>query len=113
MRGTPEHATARPTTFATLIPLAVARFIRIDPTRRSRFQAMVIESAQRLVAGRRRPSRTAKGRPEKERLSGLYPRTLAWTLRHRFMVSLASIALLVASFSVFGTLPDSTPEAEE
>ncbi len=77
----------------TLIPLGVARFIRIRVT-----------SVE--------PSRSSSPGPE-SRVMATYQRLLSRTLRHRALVAVVALVVLAASFYVLLNLSDSSPEAQE
>ena len=91
----------------TLIPLAMARFLRIDMGSDSTRPALEGQPETGGVEEMETAHRRESGMP------GYYPRFLGWTLNHRGIVSLVSIAIIASAFQMFGRLPDTSAEAEE
>jgi HAE1 family hydrophobic/amphiphilic exporter-1 len=84
----------------TLIPLGVARMIKLDVTRKP--------LVERLLASWRR------GRTPKRTLTARYLFCVQWTLRHRYVVGLLIVPLLVGvSVWKMKGLPDNSAEAQD
>jgi hydrophobic/amphiphilic exporter-1 (mainly G- bacteria), HAE1 family len=108
----------------TLIPLGVARLIRVQvnsrtPSRFSKQLQSLRNIACRLSLRRRRPAGSesdsvaplscGKGGPVLRN----YLRVVGWSLRHRYLTGLLLVpALIGSSFLVLMRLPDNSPEAE-
>ncbi len=88
----------------TFIPLGVARLIKIDVTKKSWLDKLLWTWKSR---------RSRAGADTGPRFIDRYSRLMEWTLSHRKVVALVSLALVVVSFQVLGNLPDSSPEAQE
>ena len=114
----------------TLVPMVVARLLRIEPQQRSRWQQWLIrESLSRLgrLRDRFRPRRIVPA----TRLGGdvgkgpvdhpgrnateIYLRLMGWPLRHRFLVGLVLVPALVMASVVLlvKKVPNNSPEASE
>ncbi len=98
----------------TLIPLGVARFIRIDLDARSPFQRR-IESFLRQIfrRGKRESAEGAVSKSWSVRWMDRYLRWMDWTLTHRVPVFFACLLLLVGTFAAGSLLPDTSPDAQE
>ncbi len=95
----------------TLIPLGVARFIRIDVSTKSVLQRK-IELYLRKLGRFWKPSANGNG-SSNGRFMKRYLRLMDWTLTHRVAVFFASLAILAGTFAAGSLLPDNTPEAQE
>jgi HAE1 family hydrophobic/amphiphilic exporter-1 len=88
----------------TLIPLVMARFLRIDPAKQTRLQLMLRRRAGFLAR------RSGPGWSTDRYLS-----LIAWPLQHRFLAGLVLAPLMVAGsvWLLKAKVPDNTPEAQE
>ncbi len=86
----------------TLIPLAMARWLHMNVDRRTRFERLMLAVA--------RPAAKRSGP-----VTDLYLRSVAWPLRHRFLVGLILIPALVAGsgWLLMNKIPDNSPDANE
>lgn len=95
----------------TVIPLAMARFLRIDVTRRPRWQ----QWAGTLWARIR--SRTPAGgefRAPRHRVTEAYLRMMAWPLQHRILVGFLLVPAIIAGSALYlKKVPDNSPEAQD
>ncbi len=108
----------------TLIPLGMARLLRIDPTRRTWWQTRLLPWLEACFR-REREKEAPASRPTRvlpawlrRRLQGggiaTYLRIVQWNLRHRYVVGLLVVpAIIAASFMVLVKLPDNSADAEE
>ncbi|HXK62287.1 MAG TPA: efflux RND transporter permease subunit, partial [Acidobacteriota bacterium] len=126
----------------TLIPLGVARFIHIDVTKQPRLKPLVLGAIKRplFLLGRlpffprtaaRLRSRTreradsfktgeaeevngSEAPPVKKPVTEHYLRLVRWHIRHRYVMGLLVVPLIIAvSFFVLTKLPDNSAEAED
>jgi len=104
----------------TLIPLGVAKFIRIDVNRQPFLKPIVVRQMTRFFGLFGRLPLLRKWRREKEaelvpkKWTERYIRLVSWNIRHRFVMGLLVVPLIVASsFFVMTKLPDNSPEAED
>ncbi len=110
----------------TLIPLAMARLLRIDVGKRSPWQQWIADRTASvfLRIGRLifRPPSDAKVRPPggggaprfDAGITGAYLRVVSWPLRHRFLACLAFLAIFGGSlWLLLKKVPDNTAEAQE
>jgi HAE1 family hydrophobic/amphiphilic exporter-1 len=101
----------------TLIPLGMARFLRIDVTRRERWQEQLGHGLRAVVLPWRRPAAESKpaAAAGSGRLMELYLRGVDWPLRHRYLVGLLLVPLAVAGsfWWLMNKVPNMTPEAIE
>lgn len=85
----------------TLIPLAVAKFLKLDVSSRPVWERRLAKLFRRDAG---EPGRF------KERYIGL----VAWCLRHRFVVGMLVIpAILIGSLSILKRVPDNSPDAQD
>ncbi|MFB3904391.1 MAG: efflux RND transporter permease subunit [Acidobacteriota bacterium] len=118
----------------TLIPLGVAKFIRIDVNKKPLLKPIVVGQMHRFFGlfGRlfrrlfvlarlsraRQPesgsSSHNKAEVAQKKWTERYIRLVSWNLRHRYVMGLLVVPLIVASsFFVMTRLPDNSPEAED
>lgn len=93
----------------TLIPLAVARFLKLDVSSKSPVERWVTEMATPKL-------RALLPAPKRERttFTNRYVDLVGWTLRHRYVVGFLIIPAVVGvSFLQMKKLPDNSPEAQE
>jgi HAE1 family hydrophobic/amphiphilic exporter-1 len=107
----------------TLIPLTMARFLRLDVTERSAWQNRLLEGLAALAvrAHLRRGGSTLDS--PRARAAGVgrgpiteaYLKMVTWPLNHRLLVGFLVIPLMVAGsiFWLMKKVPDNTPEATE
>jgi hydrophobic/amphiphilic exporter-1 (mainly G- bacteria), HAE1 family len=108
----------------TLIPLGVAKLIRVDSRQHSparlwlhqkaeklaRVPALLLARRQRLAAGQGGASRPEKSGRWLER----YIRVVQWNLSHRYLMGMLVVpALIASSFYVLTKLPDNSADAED
>ncbi len=112
----------------TLIPMGMARLIRVDVTRRPRWERWVAEkmsrsalSATKLIGRRMGATAQPGGGVEAERpfsqnaATEFYLRLSGWPLRHRFLVGFLLAPAIVAGSLVLllKEVPDNSPEARD
>ena len=105
----------------TLIPLGVAKFIRIDVNRQPFLKPIVLGQIGRFFSLFTRLPLIRRWRHEREPgqvvakpWTERYIRLVEWNLRHRYVMGLLIVPLVVASsFFVVTKLPDNSPEAED
>ena len=108
----------------TLIPLAVARVLRVDLRERPRWQQWLIDWTGPIILRigrvlfRRRNSNFSKipaARPARRSLTDRYIQLVQWPLRNRVLVGLLlAPALMAGSIWVLKEkVPDNTPDAQE
>ena len=93
----------------TLIPLAMGRLLRLDLKHRSRWHLWL--SSRGLTWLLPKTGST----PQTNRITEYYLRLVAWPLRHRFLVGLLLVPLIVvgSGWLLLSKVPDHTPDAEE
>ncbi|RPI27942.1 MAG: efflux RND transporter permease subunit [Acidobacteria bacterium] len=110
----------------TLIPLGVAKFIKINVNKQPRLKPLVVNQLRRAFALfgrlpllRRWRRQTQEGAPgHREVVQKLwterYVRLVQWNVRHRYVMGLLVVpAIIASSFFVLTKLPDNSPEAED
>ena len=93
----------------TLIPLAMGRLLRMDWKRQSRWHRWLSRRGlERLLPG------TVSDAKE-GRITDYYLRLVAWPLRHRFLVGLVLVPLIVfgSGWMLLNKVPDNSPDAQE
>ncbi|MEX2302276.1 MAG: efflux RND transporter permease subunit, partial [Bryobacterales bacterium] len=103
----------------TLIPVAMAKFLDVNVRKRSAWQQKLTAWAEPLVlrTGRRvfrRSDDSPKGF-QRGWMTETYLRLVDWPLRHRFLVGLLLVPLMIGGsvWLLKNHVPDNTPEAEE
>ena len=101
----------------TLIPLAMARLLRMDVRERSAWQQWIVERLDRLMR-RRRAGEAVHPLPETAalgtgRITKFYLHIVAWPLRHRVLVGLLFVPALIAGsyWLLMNKVPSMTPDA--
>jgi HAE1 family hydrophobic/amphiphilic exporter-1 len=110
----------------TLIPLAMARLLRIEVSRRTAWQQWTIDRFSRFFTrlGRlvfRRRGSDSEDKPAPLRKPGYgrvtegYLRLVQWPIRYRFLVGLIMVPALVgvSMWLLINKIPDNTPEAQD
>ena len=94
----------------TLIPLAMARLLRLDVGERSAWQQWMVQGFERLMR-RRRAAEAAS--PGTGRITKFYLHTVAWPLRHRVLAGLLLVPALIAGsyWLLMNKVPSMTPDA--
>ena len=114
----------------TLIPLAMARLLRMDVRKRSVSQQWIVERLERLLRRRRAgeavhlslettpsletaPPSPEVAPPETGRITRFYLHTVAWPLRHRVLVGLLLVPALIGGsyWLLMNKVPSMTPDA--
>ena len=105
----------------TLIPLAMARFLKIDVAAQPRWQRWLSKTFGSLSFRSRSPSLQTEGNPvapalgkeEPGRVVGSYLRLVAWPLEHRVLSGLVLAPALIAgsAWLLTNKVPNMTPEA--
>ncbi len=93
----------------TLIPLAMGRLLKVDLKRQSRWHRWLSRRGlERLLPG------TVSDAKE-GRITDYYLRLVAWPLRHRFLVGLVLVPLIVfgSGWMLLNKVPDNSPDAQE
>ena len=101
----------------TLIPLAMARLLRMDVRERSAWQQRMVQGFERLMR-RRRAAESVQPPPAAApsgtgRITRFYLHTVAWPLRHRVLVGLLLVPALIAGpyWLLMNKVPNMTPDA--
>ncbi|MDA2929235.1 efflux RND transporter permease subunit [Acidobacteria bacterium AH-259-O06] len=111
----------------TLIPLAMARLLRMDVNQRSKWQQWIADHVEpvfvrlgRRVFRRQKAAEVheppARGAPDfGGGVTGAYLRLVSWPLGHRFLVGLVMIPLIIygSYWWLMNKVPDNTPGAQE
>jgi len=103
----------------TLIPVAMARFLRVDLAKRSPWRRKFASFFEPVIlrVGRllfRRAGADEDGRMRKGLVTDLYLHAVAWPLRHRFSVGLVLTPLIVAgaTYVLMNHVPDNSADAQ-
>ena len=111
----------------TLIPMAMARLLRMDGKRQSRWQRWIVERVRllfsrvgRLIFRHRKTTKQREPTPTQVQAAGgtitdAYLKLVSWPLQHRFLVGLVIVPLVVygSYWLLMNKVPDNTPEARE
>jgi HAE1 family hydrophobic/amphiphilic exporter-1 len=110
----------------TLIPLGVGKLLRIDITRKSRWQLFVENRLRpgwsrfraRMLELRGRPGGHRTGNEdegvERRRITARYLATVQWCLQQRLLCGLLLVPAIVGgSFLILKKVPDNSPEARD
>jgi len=93
----------------TLIPLAMGRLLSLDLKHRSRWHLWLSNRGLTWLLPK------TGSTPQTNRVTEYYLRLVAWPLRHRFLVGLLLVPLIVvgSGWLLFSKVPDNTPDAAE